>query len=771
MLKKKIVKGMLSLATAIMLVGSDPVIPMMESVGVVQEVEAASRKLSSTKVSIMTGERSKITLKGVSSKKKKSVKWKSNSKNLVVSYSKKDTRNATFYARKAGTYKVTATYGKKTYVAVVKASKKGMNVTSRTLDKGQKYTLKFKGVKGKAKWSSSKKSVVTVKAAKNGKSAVITAKKPGSATITATVGKKKLVCVVKVKDTAAVVTPKPNPTTAPKPTESPKPQPTESPKPTETPSPTPTEPVKPDEKPTPEPTPVVVKADKITLDKGELDLWAVNQTESIKATVTPENAEDKDVVWESLDTSVVTVDQKGNVTAVANGTTFVKCSLKSNPKVFASCEATVLIYEPPKPATIKATSITVEPKVLNLNTNDYFVDYLEYKILPENSDETDVVWESDNPEVATVSEDGQVVANGVGTTTIRCYIETNPSLSSTCTVNVKGREESKEVKVSGITLNPIEGLKLVEGNSSKVTATVAPSNATNSSVKWVSSSPDVATVDDNGNVTAIKAGSTTITCTAVDGSGVSAVCPVTVTAKSTTTNPSEQGKTDPAYTFKVSTDLTYSTKFEGGDLIDFNITTNAPIDKINIVVSNSVLQYNNVFVNPGKYDFCYYARKQGNCTVSIYLDGELKKSWNVEVTSDDKNWATYESWLNGVLENIKGSTSDFDKLNPIQKITLLGQYILDNYDYNADPNKSFHNHGCGNCNASAFVLKDYAQRLGLRSEVVTPKMYAGNASTSSHVVAKIYYDGKIYHVDAGLGGKAPRGKISIMYWDANEYKG
>ena len=160
MLKKKIVKGMLSLATAIMLVGSDPVIPMMESVGVVQEVEAASRKLSSTKVSVMTGEKSKITLKGVSSKKKKSVKWKSNSKNLVVSYSKKDTRSATFYARKAGTYKVTATYGKKTYVAVVKASKKGMNVTSRTLDKGQKYTLKFKGVKGKAKWSSSKKSVV-----------------------------------------------------------------------------------------------------------------------------------------------------------------------------------------------------------------------------------------------------------------------------------------------------------------------------------------------------------------------------------------------------------------------------------------------------------------------------------------------------------------------------------------------------------------------------------------------------------------------------------
>lgn len=762
MLKKKIVKGMLSLATAIMLVGSDPVIPMMESVGVVQEVEAASRKLSSTKVSVMTGEKSKITLKGVSSKKKKSVKWKSNSKNLVVSYSKKDTRSATFYARKAGTYKVTATYGKKTYVAVVKASKKGMNVASRTLNKGQKYTLKLKGVKGKAKWSSSKKSVVTVKTIKNGKSAVITAKKPGSATITATVGEKKLVCVVKVKGTEAVVTPKPNPTTAPKPTDTPKPQPTEAPKPTETPSPTPTEPVKPDEKPTPEPTPVVVKADKITLDKGELDLWAVNQTESIKATVTPENAEDKDVVWESLNTSVVTVDQKGNVTAVANGTTFVKCSLKSNPKVFASCEATVLIYEPPKPATIKATSITVEPKVLNLNTNDYFVDYLEYKILPENSDETDVVWESDNPEVATVSEDGQVVANGVGTTTIRCYIETNPSLSATCTVNVKGKV-SEVVNVSAITLNPSEGLNLVDGNSSKITATVAPSNATNSSVKWVSSSPDVATVDDSGNVTAIKEGSTTIICTAVDGSGVSASCTVMVKAKSTT-NPSEQGKTDPAYTFKVrGGSLKSKSVFNGGDLANILITTNAPMDKLMITTSNNSIQYNALSYDSryDYYSFSLYARKKTDaCKVDITVNGKSVWSKVVSVSSDDKNWITYDAWLNKVISDIN-SDGSWDNANNLNKVLLVGQYILDNYSYDYDPMSAFHLNGKGNCNASANVLADVATRLGLRADVVTPKAYVVN--NPSHVVAKVWYNNVAYLIEAGYEGQAgSRGTVTCI---------
>lgn len=680
---KKIKRLMCSVITATLLLCELPgVAPMMESVGVVQEVEAASRKLSSTKVSVMTGEKSKITLKGVSSKKKKSVKWKSNSKNLVVSYSKKDTRSATFYARKAGTYKVTATYGKKTYVAVVKASKKGMNVTSRTLDKGQKYTLKFKGVKGKAKWSSSKKSVVTVKAAKNGKSAVITAKKPGSATITATIGKKKLVCVVKVRGTTAVVTPKPNPTTAPKPTESPKPQPTTSPKPTEAPNPTPTEAVKPEEKPTPEPTPVEVKANKITLNKENVTFTALNQTFFLSATVTPENAEEKAVGWNSNNMSVVTVDKDGKITAVGKGSAEVFCFLKSNGEVFAKCSVTVQIPdtqpEPTKP----------EPKPTE-------------------------------PEV---------------------------------------------VKVSGITLNPDISLKIEEGNSSKITATVVPSNATNPSVKWVSSSPDVATVDDSGNVTALKVGSTDITCTAVDGSGVSASCPVTVTAKSTTTNPSEQDKTDPTYTFKVrGGSLKYKSTFNGGDLANILITTDAPMDKLMITTSNNSIQYNALSYDSqyDYYSFSLYARKKTDaCKVDITVNGKSVWSKVVSVSSDDKNWITYDAWLNKVISDIN-SDGSWNSADNLHKILLVGQYILDNYSYDYNPMSAFHLNGKGNCNASANVLADVATRLGLRADVVTPKAYVVN--NPSHVVAKVWYNNVAYLIEAGYEGQAGnRGTVTCI---------
>ena len=756
MLKKKIVKGMLSLATAIMLVGSDPVIPMMESVGVVQEVEAASRKLSSTKVSVMTGEKSKITLKGVSSKKKKSVKWKSNSKNLVVSYSKKDTRSATFYARKAGTYKVTATYGKKTYVAVVKASKKGMNVTSRTLDKGQKYTLKLKGVKGKAKWSSSKKSVVTVKTIKNGKSAVITAKKPGSATITATVGEKKLVCVVKVKGTTAVVTPKPNPTTAPKPTESPKPQPTEypkpteAPKPTETPEPTPTEP----DKPTPtEPDKPVVKATGVKLSDTDITLTSKGATKKLVATVEPANATDKEVVWESLDPVYATVSSDGTVTAVKKGYAVIACYLKSNREVYAYCSV-VVDYDNSGEEKVLAESISLSREYIKI-TNE--LDYgLEYTISPANSDERAVYWVSSNPDVADMG-DGGLKGFSNGTAVITCYVEGHESIKASCTVEVDitpTLDFPSEIKLntSSVTLDKV-------GDTYSLVPTLYPTNANiyNKSVSWSSSDSSVVSVD-NGTVKALKEGTAVITCSSSGNSSVSASCTVTVKAKDVV-DPGDT--TDPLYEFDMMSNFDFGTTFKGGDRIGINIVTNAPIDKINVVTSNNNIQYNTVIVNGNNYGYTLYARKQGKCTVGIYLDGKLIDSWDVVVTSNDKNWANYESWLNGVLKNIEEANHNWKDLNPIQKVTLLGQYILDNYDYDYNPMSAFHLNGKGNCNASANVLADVATRLGLRADVVTPKAYAIN--NPSHVVARVWYNNVAYLIEAGYEGQAGnRGTVTCI---------
>ncbi len=86
-----------------------------------------------------------------------------------------------------------------------------------------------------------------------------------------------------------------------------------------------------------------------------------------------------------------------------------------------------------------------------------------------------------------------------------------------------------DVKVSRITLSASTGLTLTKGQTQKLTATVAPANATNQTVAWSTSDKNVATVGANGLVTAVSGGTATITCTAQDGSGVKATCKVTVT--------------------------------------------------------------------------------------------------------------------------------------------------------------------------------------------------------------------------------------------------
>lgn len=90
--------------------------------------------------------------------------------------------------------------------------------------------------------------------------------------------------------------------------------------------------------------------------------------------------------------------------------------------------------------------------------------------------------------------------------------------------------------VAQITLKPTS-LSLQEGKSSTIKANIRPTDAANKSVKWTSSNTKVATVS-NGVVKAVKAGSAKITCTAADGSGTSATCSVTVTAKPKATKPS-----------------------------------------------------------------------------------------------------------------------------------------------------------------------------------------------------------------------------------------
>jgi len=132
---------------------------------------------------------------------------------------------------------------------------------------------------------------------------------------------------------------------------------------------------------------------------------------------------------------------------------------------------------------------------------------------PADATDKTVTWSSSNPAAATVDANGKVTAVGGGTATITAKAGAK---TATCEVTVN-------VSVTGITLNK-STLKLDEGQTFTLVATVLPSDATDKTVTWTSSDPAVATVE-GGVVKAIKVGTATITAKAGDKT---ATCEVTV---------------------------------------------------------------------------------------------------------------------------------------------------------------------------------------------------------------------------------------------------
>ena len=103
-------------------------------------------------------------------------------------------------------------------------------------------------------------------------------------------------------------------------------------------------------------------------------------------------------------------------------------------------------------------------------------------------------------------------------------------------------EKPKDVNVTGISLDRTD-ISMVEGETTTLTATVTPSNATDKSITWTSNAPEVAGVNDNGKVNAIKAGEATITATTKDG-GKTATCKIVVKAATVAVTGVTLDKTD-----------------------------------------------------------------------------------------------------------------------------------------------------------------------------------------------------------------------------------
>lgn len=239
---------------------------------------------------------------------------------------------------------------------------------------------------------------------------------------------------------------------------------------------------------------------------------------------TPEAAKADDLVdklgmsYTSSDLNVLTVDENGNITAVGIGTAEVAMSSKDG-----------------KIATSKVVEVVVTPVSLNmvdgitLTKEKNSKAKLEAVVQPEDATHVEIEFTSSNEDVATVNSDGEINAVDVGETTITASIK-KTDLTAECIVTVVPDLESIELSDTF--------LKLKKDGTAQLTATANPDGASIEGITFASDTPDVATVDTEGNITAIADGKATITASVGD---VSAECVVTVDSTVSTPRASSSG--------------------------------------------------------------------------------------------------------------------------------------------------------------------------------------------------------------------------------------
>ena len=253
-----------------------------------------------------------------------------------------------------------------------------------------------------------------------------------------------------------------------------------------------------------------VAVTKVSLSNTTLNL-TIGDTATLDPTVEPDNATNKNVTWSTSNADVAEVSG-GTVTAKGTGEATITVTTEDGGKT-ATCEVTV------NAATIPVTDVTIdETASLEVGATKK----LTATIAPSDASNQSVTWSSDNTSVATVEGDGTVKGIAPGTATIT-VTTADGGKTDTCSVTVT----AANVTVESVTLDK-STLELEVEGTAILQATVNPSNATNRTVAWTSSDSTIATVDNNGKVTAAKAGTATITAKA---GGKTAACTVTVKAK------------------------------------------------------------------------------------------------------------------------------------------------------------------------------------------------------------------------------------------------
>lgn len=172
----------------------------------------------------------------------------------------------------------------------------------------------------------------------------------------------------------------------------------------------------------------MVKVESITVNPTTQTI-ETGKTATVVATVNPNNATDKNVVWSSDDTSIAAVSN-GKITAKKSGKTTITVTSSSDNSIVTKVAITVT---DPKPVNVAVTKITLDPTTLNLDTGKTSV--VKSVVTPDNATNKGVKWSSSDATVADVSN-GTITAKKAGKATITATSVSTNTVTATVAVNV-----------------------------------------------------------------------------------------------------------------------------------------------------------------------------------------------------------------------------------------------------------------------------------------------------------------------------------------------
>ena len=292
------------------------------------------------------------------------------------------------------------------------------------------------------------------------------------------------------------------------------------------------------------------------------------------------------------------------------------------------------------------------------------------------------------------------------------------------------------VKVNSMDLSSPTLSFNAKGQSSVLSVTVLPANATNKSVVWSSSNNDVATVDESGKVTAKANGTAVITAAAADGSGVKRFCSVTVEIENVETISLAGGKSSRI----------------GPNIGEFS---NVDFNKVTFEFDNNFKAHFSI----GGFDATKYAASvdikalyKGSGTITAKYNGKVIKKYQITVTSDWQEWKEYSEWRKSVESRIwKSGMSNKEKLDAAES------YIKTNFEYGLGYGEAYliYRDAKCDCIGASDLMTGFAKDIGC--EVKYINAYTGKtydflvdalSSSDGHILNSIFVNNTWQPYDA-----------------------